>query len=303
MGKRAVPIAAGLLVAAVWISLQLSQVQASGDTASAASTVPSVLAGFRSDAWFLPDEPLLGFVEIPAGGFFMGSDPASDPLAFDIEYNANPAADGTVDVAAFYMSRFEVTVAQFAAFVAATGHLSDSLRIQTSPDHPIAHVSWPDALAYARWLDSELRASTVTPEALAALLQEGFEVTLPTEAQWEKAARGEDGRIYPWGNGPGAGFATYAVRRTAPVGSALCQECAYGLSDMAGNVWEWPRSPYQDYPYPESDDRDGLDADALWIMRGGSFGDPERMVRAANRGGADPGARRAFIGFRVALVR
>ncbi len=71
---------------------------------------------------------------------------------------------------------------------------------------------------------------------------------------------------------------------------------------MAGNVWEWTRSPYQPYPYDESDDRAGLDADALWVMRGGAFNDPARLVRSAARGAAEPGARRAFIGFRVAIV-
>jgi formylglycine-generating enzyme required for sulfatase activity len=68
-------------------------------------------------------------------------------------------------------------------------------------------------------------------------------------------------------------------------------------------VYEWTRSPYQPYPYDAADDRDGLDEQALWVMRGGAFGDPAQNVRAANRGGADPGARRAFIGFRLALSR
>ena len=72
---------------------------------------------------------------------------------------------------------------------------------------------------------------------------------------------------------------------------------------MSGNVWEWTRSPYQRYPYDPTDEREDLDADALWVMRGGHFGDPERYVRAAIRGGADPGARRAFIGFRVVVSR
>ena len=87
------------------------------------------------------------------------------------------------------------------------------------------------------------------------------------------------------------------------MGTYGCPECPFDLHDMAGNVWEWTRSPYQPYPYDEADDGEGLEADALWVMRGGSFGDPAHFVRAANRGGADPGARRPFIGFRVALTR
>jgi formylglycine-generating enzyme required for sulfatase activity len=88
-----------------------------------------------------------------------------------------------------------------------------------------------------------------------------------------------------------------------PVGSFSCPECAFGLFDMSGNVWEWTRSPYQPYPYDTADDREGLAADALWVMRGGHFGDPEQYVRTAVRGGADPGVHRPFIGFRLALVR
>lgn len=70
---------------------------------------------------------------------------------------------------------------------------------------------------------------------------------------------------------------------------------------MSGNVWEWTRSPYQPYPFDSTDEGEGLGADALWVMRGGSFTDPERNVRAAIRGGGDPGARRPFMGFRVAI--
>jgi formylglycine-generating enzyme required for sulfatase activity len=72
---------------------------------------------------------------------------------------------------------------------------------------------------------------------------------------------------------------------------------------MAGNVWEWTRTPFVDGPHDPGRDQLDLDADALWVMRGGSFGDSARNVRAALRGGADPGVRRPFIGFRLALAR
>ncbi len=87
------------------------------------------------------------------------------------------------------------------------------------------------------------------------------------------------------------------------MGSFDCPECPFGLFDMSGNVWELTRSLYQPYPYDPSDDREDLEADALWVMRGGHFGDPERNVRAALRGGVDPGARRPFIGFRAVISR
>ena len=70
---------------------------------------------------------------------------------------------------------------------------------------------------------------------------------------------------------------------------------------MAGNTWEWTRSPYQPYPYDPSDDRAGLGQDALWVMRGGGFADGPQLIRTTARGAAEPGARRPFIGFRVVV--
>jgi formylglycine-generating enzyme required for sulfatase activity len=197
-----------------------------------------------------------------------------------------------------------VTVAQYGAFLDAASHpLVDARALQAPPDHPVTFVSWTDAVAYAAWLDGALRtAKADLPPEIARRLDEGWSVALPTEAQWEKAARGDDGRIWPWGMEPRRDRANFGSRGTTPVGSFPCPECPYPVLDMSGNVWEWTRSPYQPYPYDESDDDAGLQAEALWVMRGGSFGDTGQHVRAANRGGADPGARRPFIGFRVALV-
>jgi len=304
-GRWPVAAAAGLIVA-VWISLTLSS---SAPASSADEEVPDVplpadVPGFRADAWFLPAEDLLGFVEIPGGPFTMGSDRAVDPLAFDIERWSPTSAQGTVDVPTFYIGRYEVTVAQYGAFVRATGHrVPDGGALEKGPGFPVTGVSWTDALAYTRWLHETLASSSSTPEPLARLLREGWKATLPTEAEWEKAARGTDGRIYPWGNEPRAERASYEGPGPTRVGAFACPECPYGLADMSGNVWEWTRSPYQPYPYDATDDATGLDADALWVIRGGSYSDGPQNVRAAVRGGADPGARRPFIGFRVALSR
>jgi len=223
----------------------------------------------------------------------MGTDRAHDPLAFDNERWSPAAGDGTVDLPAFFIAQREVTVAEFTRFAQAEKWNVDPRALSGPPDHPVTFVSWPDALAYCRWLESTLKAS----------LTGGWRVTLPSEAQWEKAARGADRRRYPWGDQPRQDRANFGAAGTAPAGKLACPECAYGLSDMAGNVWEWTRSPLQPYPYDESDDRTGLDRDALWVMRGGGFADAPQLVRTTTRGAADPGARRPFIGFRVVITR
>ncbi|MDH3206904.1 MAG: formylglycine-generating enzyme family protein [Gemmatimonadota bacterium] len=301
-----VPVAEVALVAAVWFSLQLAGSDPGATTRRPGTDVPvpAELPGFRSDAWLLPDEPLLGFVEIPSGPFTMGSDSAEDPLAYDVERWLATQPQGIVDVPTFYIGRYEVTVAQYAAFVRETGHVVvDPTALQAPPDHPVTGVAWTDAVAYTRWLERALASSATTPSALSELLRTGWRVALPSEAQWEKAARGGDGRVYPWGDDARQDRAVFGVRGTAPVGSVACPECSYGLADMSGNVWEWTRSPYQPYPYDEADDRAGLDTEALWVMRGGAFNDTAQNIRAAGRGGADPGARRPFIGFRLVITR
>ena len=246
---------------------------------------------------------LPGFVEIPAGQFTMGSDKTTDPLAFDNERWSPTEARGTVNLPAFYIGRNEITVSQFEAFVAATGRKVDAQALASPPTHPVAFVSWPDALAYCGWLEGVMKDSPNTPRGLKERLEGGWHVMLPSEAEWEKAARGPDGRRYPWGNEAPGGRANLRGQGTVPVGSISCGECAYGLSDMSGNVWEWTRSPYQPYPYDPADDNTTIGSDALWVMRGGAFNDNDQMGRTTTRGAADPGARRAFIGFRVVISR
>ena len=265
--------------------------------------VPERLSGFRADAWFLPDDPLLGFVEVPAGPFTMGSDPAVDPQAFENERWSADRARGTLDLPAFLIGRYEVTVAQFRAFADAARATVDTAALRGPPDHPVASVSWPDALAYCRWLEATLRGWPGAPPLLRERLEAGWRVTLPSEAQWEKAARGADGRIYPWGNAPRPDRAHFGgAGGTTPAGSFDCAECPFGLHDMSGNVWELTRSPYEPYPYDAGDDDADLATDALFVMRGGSFMDPPGNMRTAIRGGADPGARRPFIGFRIVIT-
>lgn len=242
-------------------------------------------------------------VEIPQGPFTMGADPARDPLAFDNERWSPGGGMGTVDLPAFYIGRHEVTVRQFAAFVRATGWSIDERALHAPDNHPVTFVSWPDALAYCRWLEGVLPDSPAVSDEVKARLGEGWRVLLPSEAQWEKAARGMDARVFPWGAAADRQRANYERRGTSPVGSFPCPECPYGLLDMSGNVWEWTSSPYQPYPYDASDDLDVRGDEVLWVIRGGHFGDPARLVRTTARGAAEPGARRAFIGFRIVVTR
>ncbi len=268
---------------------------------SAAGVSSEKTVEFLAQNFYLPNDSMLGFVEVSAGTFQMGSNPLIDPMAFENERWSEARRQGAVDLPVFYISRYEVTVAQFSAFINATGYRADPMSIKAASDHPVSYVSWTDALAYARWLELQLKESAQTPIAIKELLQGGWRLTLPDEAQWEKAARGTDGRIYPWGNQARKDRSNYSGASTTAVGSYNCPECAYGLSDMSGNVWEWTRSPYQPLPFDPSDDRENLSEDALWVMRGGSYNDAENNARSAVRGAADPGARRPFIGFRLAI--
>ncbi|HID51452.1 MAG TPA: hypothetical protein EYP41_05380 [Anaerolineae bacterium] len=259
---------------------------------------------FREDAWFLPDEPLLGFVEIPAGPFWMGSDKAQDPQA-----EGNEIPQHQLDLPAFYIARYPVTVAQFRAFVDQGGYELETERgLHGGENHPVVYVSWRDALAYCQWLTERLRQWPDTPTALRELLQNGGCITLPSEAEWEKAARGHDKRIYPWGNDFDVDYANVketGIGATSPVGAFPGGVSPFGLLDMSGNVWEWTRSHYEEYPYVLDDGREDLTAsDKVWrVLRGGSCYFDAATARCPRRNFIDlPYVRYNLIGFRVAVA-
>ncbi len=268
--------------------------------AAAVLTVLALLGTARAPRAQAGLPPVPDFVEVAGATFAMGA--GSDSEAYDNERWPAPTGSGTVTLPGFLLARTETTVAQFGAFAVATGWRSEPRALDRAPDLPVAFVSWTDAVAYTRWLERALKASPSAPAGVRERLAAGWHVRLPSEAQWELAARGTDGRRFPWGNEVRADRATYNTTGPTLVGQHPCPECVNPLADMSGNVWEWTSSPYQPYPFTDADDRTGLDADALWVMRGGHFGDPPRLLRATARGAAEPGARRAFIGFRVALV-
>lgn len=249
---------------------------------------------FRPDAWYLPEQLLLGFKEIPADTFLMG------------EW----ADQHDVTLPTYYMARYPVTVAQFKVFVDASGHEpADPDSLGGLPNHPVVNVSWYDALAYCEWLTEILIEWEGMPEPLAGLLRDaGWCITLPSEAEWEKAARGTDGRIYPWGEDVEPDRANYVdagIGATSPVGCFPGGVSPYGVEELSGNVWEWTRSLLSDYPYPmggkEQAQRENLEAsrDEHRVLRGGSFLDSGSLVRCPYRYRLSPNLCLRNLGFRV----
>ena len=187
-----------------------------------------------------------------------------------------------------------MTNQQYAAFIAATGREAPQhWRGRTPPpelrNHPVVYVSWHDAVAYCRWL-SQAR---------------GEEVRLPSEAEWEKAARGDqDRRAYPWGDeAPDEHRCNFDINigSTTPVGIYPAGASPYGCLDMSGNVWEWTRSMYKGYPYVADDGREDARATGTRVLRGGSFGYSADGVRCAIRFRGSPFVGSDGRGFRVAV--
>ena len=287
-----------IVFVAYWMNSQGLSSQSTGPVISSLDRLP----GFSSEAWLLPEDDLLGFVEVPAGEFIMGSNPALDRLAYENERWSNLQRQGNVELPSFYISRYETTISQFRVFAEEASIRIDLDALEGGPTMPVSNITWSQAVAYTQWLDEKMRNSSLTPDPLMQLLKSGAKIRLPSEAEWEKAARSSDGRVFPWGSQPTSEFSNFDSEKKRSVGAVACANCAHNLSDMAGNVWEMTRSPMQDYPYDPGDDGADLAQDALWVMRGGSYSDAVNNVRAAVRGGVDPGVRNDAIGFRVVIT-
>jgi len=241
-----------------------------GDTPAPATDTPEPQAPPVTDV----------MVAIPAGPFIMGSD-AGDP-------EDSPAHD--VDLPAFEIDKFEVTNADFDAFAEETGYVTyaekqgfSSWRDQWGigeENHPVVMVTWDDAQAYCEWLGKRL----------------------PTEVEWEKVARGTDGRVFPWGNDwdPNkANVKERGLRGTSAVGSFGAGASPYGADDMVGNVWEWTADWYQ--PYPGNTVADPYYGEKFRVTRGGGWFDEEAQATAFNRNAADPSkTANDDLGFRCA---
>ena len=221
-------------------------------------------------------------VYIPEGEFIMGSDKSKDNLAYD----DGEFPQRKVYLDGYWIYKHEVTVAQYRKFCQGTGmQMPKAPRWGWQDDYPIVNVTWNDAKAYCDWAG----------------------VQLPTEAQWEKAARGTDGRIYPWGNEWDASKCNNSVtgpKKTTPVGSYPAGASPYGLMDMLGNVWEWCADWYDEKYYASAPDRNptGPASGTYRVPRGGSWLDAY-FFRAALRNRIFPFARYDSRGFRCASLR
>lgn len=225
---------------------------------------------------------------IPVGEFLMGSDPKQDKAAY-----SNEQPQHTLYLPDYSIAKTPVTNAQYAAFVKATGYKAPQYwqndKISQDKDmHPVVYVTGNDAMAYCKWL-----AKTT-----------GKPYTLPSEAEWEKAARGTDGRLYPWGNTfdkSKCNVHASGIGDTTPVDRYPQGASPYGVLDRAGNVWEWTRSLFKSYRYDPADGRENLEVGGIRVLRGGAwYSDDPAFARCAYRTGLNPDSRYGNSGFRVA---
>jgi len=236
----------------------------------------------------------------------------------------------TVSLPDYYIARYPVTVAQFKAFVEDKKDykLASERSLWGISNHPVNYVAWYDAKAYCEWLTDKLKATAPdelkkTRKADAKRFWQNFVddaafVSLPSEAEWEKAARGRSTKdpLFPWGrNKIKKDYANYDetnINTTSTVGMfPLGKTPGTGLCDLSGNVWEWTRSlwgkdwqkPDYVYPYEVNEEREKTDAgdDVVRVLRGGSCPNDARRVRCAFRDSGGPDPRYVDIGFRLVV--
>ena len=267
------------------------------------------------------------FCYVSPGPFFLGSTKA-DEMAYGNEKKG--AGEHDVDYA-YWLARYPVTVAQFRRYVDDRGVKPGHADCLGGPANtPVVYVSWNEAMAFCGWLTDRWQGIGCLPQ--------GYQVCLPSEPEWEKGARGgyripavdsqlvasvkdvakselkalvlenndQAQRLYPWGDAPEEERMNFNmnIESVSAVGAYSGGTSPYGCEEMSGNVWEWTRSLYAEYPYPKAAKarrkREG-DGKGSRALRGGSFLDYLRLVRCAFRYGDAPDGRFNFIGFRVVL--
>jgi formylglycine-generating enzyme required for sulfatase activity len=215
-------------------------------------------------------------VMVPAGTFPMGA---------DLTPPGDESPGHSVTLPTYWIDRYEVTNARYRKCVEA-GLCNEPQDLRffddvATADHPVVFVTWYEADAYCSWLNERL----------------------PTEAEWEKAARGTEGRDYPWGNEPSPDKLNAGLRfdGTLPVGSFLEGASPYGALDMAGNVWEWTADWY--LPYPGSKFQSDLFGEKYKVVRGGSWNHPIQDASSFHRDIVHPARALLVVGFRCVTDR
>lgn len=246
----------------------------------------------------LPD-----MISIPAGSFYMGT--SEDQIKrlvrieewaewYDRDLFVNEVPLQRVELPAYEIARIPVTNLEYQRFVWDTNHdvpngwLGFRFALNTEV-HPVTGISHLDAQAYCRWISERL----------------GGEFRLPTEAEWERASRGDlDARLYPWGDAFDPWRCNTKINRLhnpSQVGEfSPGGDSPWGGVDMVGNVWEWTSSRFMPYPYNPKDGREEPGDEVPFVIRGGAWYYSHRLARCASREGAHPKSVSPALGFRLA---
>lgn len=266
--------------------------------------------GLRHDG--LPD---VDWVKIPPGRFLYGD---------ETEGSGVPSQQ---NLPVYMISRYPVTVAQFSAFVEAGGYTQDAYwpadalrwrnrrenRKRRAPNfwddpqwnignHPVVGVTWYEALAFSVWYSMQILQRQGTKKLKHLDVEEArtWVVRLPTEHEWEKAARGVQGRLYPWGDTYHVGYSNSVnenLRRTTAVGIFPHGASPYEVMDMSGNVWEWCMSHY------DTGDNFRLTGQGNRVVRGGAWDSQPMSTRTVSRGPLSPSTQYNILGFRLVISR
>ncbi len=227
-------------------------------------------------------------VQVPEGSFIMGSSEEDILWAVkkfhseSLDWYRDETPAHSVALSAFEIDKYEVTFGDYAVYMEATGKPPpreyENSRLN-HPRQPVVSVSWQDAKDYCHWAKKRL----------------------PTEAEWEKAARGTDKRHYPWGNEADALNTNIrgkgdSYRNASPGGKFPEGASPYGVMDMSGNVWEWTENWYQ--PHPDNEHSNDFYGEKFKVIKGGSWNSNLDLARPAVRGKAFPDQKKNYIGFR-----
>ena len=225
------------------------------------------------------------FMCIPAGKFLMGSNNGDE----------DERPEHTVDIPYdYWMARFPVTNDTYNEYVLTNdivhpasirrlilvpkgGSETETVNWDNIKNHPLCNIDWNNTITYFQWLNGLCKDE----------LPSGFTLRLPTEAEWEKAARGTDGRLYPWGDK----FDLFrcntqesGLKSTSPINAYSPQgDSPYGIADMLGNVWEWTQTIFKKYPYNSDDGRENLKTPGNRVLRGGSYFGEGRLYNITSR--------------------